>query len=86
MSAKNVTRNIQLDFENFVEKINNTINSFNREETGYHLPLHKFIRIRRGQRRSKYYYHKLRDGLHPCHELKCVWASEILKIKQQLGY
>ncbi|MCG8049193.1 MAG: hypothetical protein N0E48_26940 [Candidatus Thiodiazotropha endolucinida] len=86
VSAENVTEIIQLDFENFVEKINNTINSFNRDETGNHLALHKFIRIRRGHRRSKFYYNKFRDGLHPFRELKRVWANEILKIKAQLGF
>lgn len=86
IQAENVTRNIQLDFENFVEKINNTINSFNREETGEHLPFHKYVRIHRGHRRSKYYYNKFTDGLHPNQELKLVWAEHILNLKEQLGF
>ena len=73
-------RNEQLDFENFVEKINNTINSFNREESPVHLPLHRYVRIHRGSRQNKYYYDKFTDGLHPNEELKQKWGCEILSV------
>lgn len=86
VQAENVDRNVQLDFENFVEKINNTINSFNREESHVHLPLHRYVRIHRGSRRSKYYYDKFTDGLHPNEELKQKWACEILSVKEKLGF
>ena len=84
--AENVTRNIQLDFENFVERINNTINAINREETGHHLPFHKYVRTHRGHRRSKFRYDMFHDGLHPCSDLKQIWANEILKIKVELQF
>ncbi|CAG2219780.1 unnamed protein product [Mytilus edulis] len=79
-----LTRNHQQSYENFVCRINEDfINDFNQKETQVHIPLHRALRQHRGRRGSVFSYNKLRDGLHPDHDLKKHWMEMIVSRLEQ---
>lgn len=92
---KNITSEHQKKYEDFVVEVNKDVNDLNNNGSGAHLALHTDLRIHRGSgatrratpksRTSRFFYDKLRDGLHPGKELLDIWKRKILDVKYQLS-
>ena len=82
-----ITDEHQLEFSGFINKLNSYIKEYNEKTTQCHLPFHVPFRTHRGRRgSSKFYFHKLKDGIHARTVVKQTWFKKIVNLRRNLRF